>query len=197
MAIKGLRGFRYCILSEDTEEILTYSEEIIKIAGARNISMAPEIAEGKLHGDDMLMESESVLDSIEVEIELTDLPLKQRAELTGQTYENGVLKENKDADAPEIAFGFMAPKSPKSGGGFRMYWLTKGAAKPLEEEMTTKEDDIEYQPQAVAFTFMPRVHDGEYRFIADTSEEGAPKEDEFFSVDFLQTGTGTPGGGEG
>ena len=153
MAIKGLRGFRYCILDEDTEENLTYATEITKLAGARNISMAPEIAEGKLHGDDMLMESESVLDSIEVEIELTDLPLQQRAELTGQTYENGVLKENKDADAPEIAFGFMAPKSPKSGGGFRMVWLLKGVAKPLEEEMSTKEDDIEYQPQAVAFTF--------------------------------------------
>lgn len=186
MAIKGLRGFRYVPLTQDDETGATYDTEITKLVGARNISISPQLAEGALYGDDQLLESESAISSIEVEIELTDLPLKERAELTGQKYENGVLKENKDATPPEIAFGFMAPKS---GGGFRMVWLLKGKMKPMEEGAQTQEDSIEYQSSTVTFEFMPRVYDGALKYTADTDEESAPTEEQFFSVAFLKDGT--------
>lgn len=188
MAIKGLRGFRYCLLSKDDETGVEYATDITKMVGARNISMSPQLAEGQLYGDDQLLESESTLAAIEVEIELAELPLKQRAELTGQTFENGVLKENKDGVSPEIAFGFMAPKSQTGGGGFRMVWLLKGKMKPMEDGAQTKEDGIEYQPSTATFEFMPRVYDGQYRYIADSNEEGAPTEEQFFTTEFLKDG---------
>lgn len=189
MAIKGLRGFRYVPLTSDDVDSTVYSEQITKLVGARNINMTPNIAEGMLYGDDQLQESESSITSIEVSMDMTDLPLKQRAELTGQKYENGVLKENKDAEAIEVAFGFQAPKS---GGGFRMVWLLKGKIKPLEESAQTKEEDIDYQTQEATFVFTPRLSDGELRFIADTDAEEAPTEEQFFDVAFLEDATVLP-----
>lgn len=188
MAITGLRGFRYCVLEKDDETTLTYSEEVKRLIGARNVKISPKADTAELYGDDQLLETASSLGAIDVEIDIADLTLEQRAELLGYEYENGVLKENKDFNPPEIAFGFMAPKSPKSGGGFRMVWLLKGKVEPLEEEAKTKEDKIEFQTPKVKFKFMPRINDGHYKFTADTDLEGAPKETEFFTPEFLKTG---------
>lgn len=185
MAIKGLRGFRFCVLKSDTEEKLEYEELIKKLVGARNIKMSPKTSSGELRGDDGLLAVESAIDSIEVEIDIAELTLEERAILTGQKFVNGVLKENKDGKAPEIAFGFMAPLS---SGGMRMKWLLKGKVEPLEEEAKTKEDKIEFQTQKIKIKFMPRIHDGEFAYTVDSSEDIAITEEEFFSIAFLKTG---------
>ena len=84
MAIKGLRGFRFVELTEDTETATTYATEITKLVGARNIDMKPVLAEGELYGDDQVLESESAITAVDVTIDLTGLPLATRAKLTGQ-----------------------------------------------------------------------------------------------------------------
>ena len=185
MAIKGLRGFRICVLTTDTNETLTYASDIKKLIGARNIKISPKTSSGELRGDDGVLLVESTTDSIEVEIDVAELSLAEKALLTGQTYENGILKENKDATPPEVAFGFIAPLST---GGYRRKWLLKGCAEPLEEEAKTKEDKIEYQTQKIKFKFIPRIHDGEFAFTSDSNEEGSPIDDEFFTPTFLKTG---------
>lgn len=185
MAIKGLRGFRFCVCEEDSESILTYESVIQKLLGARNIKISPKTSSGELRGDDGLILVESSIDSIEVEIDVAELTLEERAILTGQLYKKGVLKENKDATTPIIAFGFMAPLS---SGGMRRKWLLKGQVEPLEEEAKTKEDKVEFQTQKVKIKFMPRIHDGELTFTSDSNAEGAPTDEQFFSTEFLTTG---------
>lgn len=185
MAIKGLRGFRYCKLTEDTDTVLTYDTLIKKLVGARNVKISPKVNTGELYGDDQLLETASAVGAIEVEIDVADLTLEERADLLGYTYENGVLTETKDFNPPFIAFGFEAPKS---NGGTRMKWLTKGKAEPLEEESKTQEDKVEFQTQKVKLKFMPRVNDGKPAYTADTDLEGAPTESEFFSTEFLKIG---------
>ena len=98
------------------------------------------------------------------------------------------MKESKDAVPPEIAFGFMAPKSKTGGGGFRMVWLLKGTAKPLTEEVSTREDNVEFQTPTIDYTFTPRISDGQIKFKADTNEEGAPTPEQFFTSAFLANG---------
>lgn len=188
MALKGLRGFVYCKLEKDDETGTKYATEVKKLTGARNVNITPQLAEGSLYGDDQLLESESSVSAVDVSIELANLTLEEEADLTGNKLENGVLKENKDAVPPEIAFGFMAPKSKIGGGGFRMVWLLKGTAKPLTEEITTKEDNIEYQTPTVDYTFTPRLSDGEIKFKADTNAEEAPTPEQFFTSAFLEKG---------
>jgi phi13 family phage major tail protein len=186
MAIKGLRGFRFVELTNDEETGTTYATEITKLIGARNIDMKPVLAEGELYGDDQVLESESALTAIDVTIDMTGLPLSTRAKLTGQKFENGVLKENKDAEAPNIAFGFIAPKSV---GEFRYVWLLKGKMKPLEDSAKTREDKIEYQTPTANLRFIPRISDGYIRFIADTDDDPAITETQFFTTAFLKNGT--------
>lgn len=185
MAIKGLRGFRYCKITEDTESTLTYDSSIKKLTGARNIKISPKVNTGELYGDDQLLETDSAIGAIEVEVDVAELTLEEQADLLGYEYENGVLKESKNFNPPYVSFGFEAPKS---NGGTRMQWLLKGKAEPLEEEGKTKEDKIEFQTQKIKLKFMPRVHDGRPKFKSDTDLTGAPTVEEFFSVDFLKTG---------
>lgn len=188
MAIKGLRDFKFTILKKDDATGVEYDKEITKLVGARSIKITPKVSSAELYGDDQLLESNSAIGAIDVEIDLADLDLKTRAKLLGNKFENGVMKESKLDNAVEIAFGFIAAKSK---GGDRMVWLTKGKAEPISDESKTQEDKIAYQTQKIKFKFMPRIADGLYKLTADTDEEAAPKEKDFFTVDFLQTGKAT------
>lgn len=185
MALKGLRGFRFVELSKDTPDALEYAAVINKLLGARSVKVNPKPSTADLYGDDQLLETVSAISAIDVEIDLTDIPLDKRAIVLGHKFENGVLKQNKNDTPPEIAFGFIAAKS---NGGDRMVWLTKGKAEPMEEEGKTQDDKIDLQTQKIKFKFMPRIKDGEYKFTADTDIEAALTEAEFFTVEFLKTG---------
>lgn len=192
MAIKGLRNFVVVKLEKDDETGTTYANEVKRLKGARLVNMSPQLAEGSLYGDDQLLESESAISSINVSIELASLTLEEEAFLKGHEYKDGVIIENKDDVPPEIAFGFMAPKSKTGGGGFRMVWLLKGTSVPTDEEIKTKEDGIEYQTPTLNFVFQPRISDGKYRIKADTNDEGAPTPEQFFTSEFLNN-NGTVG----
>ncbi|WP_040328593.1 major tail protein [Clostridium ihumii] len=196
MAIKGLRNFRYVKLTKDSKDELEYATEVKQLVGAKSIKIAPKVDSAELYGDDQLLETASSLGAIEVEIDVAELTLEERADWLGYKIENGVLIENKDATPAEIAFGFEAPKSKSANEGeaFRMVWLTKGKAEPLEEEGKTKEDKLEFQTQKVKLKFMPRINDGVYKITADTDLKGAPKQEQFFKVDFLKAGKIAQGG---
>lgn len=190
MAIKGLRNFRYVKLTTDDNTTVEYDTTIKKMIGAKSIKIAPKVDSAELYGDDQLLETASSLGAIEVEIDVSDLTLEERADLLGYKYENGILIEDKDFKPAEIAFGFEAPKSKSKTAteAFRLVWLTKGKAEPLEEEGKTKEDKIDFQTQKVKLKFMPRIKDGIYKITSDTDETGAPTAAEFFTVEFLKTG---------
>lgn len=184
MAIKGLNGFRYAIITSDTEESTEY-EEIKRVPGARSIKITPKVASGSLYGDNGLMKSVASVSEVDVEIDVAELPLEDRAAILGYSFENGVLIEGKDIKTKEIAFGLEAPTADNS---VRMIWLTKGVMEPMDEEAKTQEDKIEFQTQKIKFKFMPRVSDGKYKIISDTKIEGAPTVEEFFTTEFLKTG---------
>ncbi|NFV48090.1 phage tail protein [Clostridium botulinum] len=183
--LTGLRGFRVVELTKDEDGATEYGKDIKKLIGARHIKVTPKSASAELYGDDQLLESTSAVGVIDVEIDLAELPLELRAFFRGNTYKDGVLLENKTDTAPKIALGFIAAKSQK---GDRLVWLTKGTSEPIEDENKTKTDKIDYQTQKMKFKFMPRISDGLYKITADTDLEKAPKEEEFFTVDFLKTG---------
>lgn len=190
MALIGLRNIVVAELTKDDETGVTYAKELKKLKGARLVSMSPESAEGQLYGDDQLLESESSVTNLNVGLELAALTLEEEAFLRGHKYENGVMIEDKDDTPPEIALGFMAPKSQTGGRGFRMVWLPSGSSMATDEEHATKEDSIEYQTPTLDFIFKPRIFDGQYRIKADTNAEGAPTPDKFFTVEYLEN----PGG---
>ncbi len=167
MAQVGLNDLHFAILSEDTKEALTY-EAPEPMAGAINATINPAVNTQELYADDQLWESVSALGKIDVEVETADLPLDIRAKILGNELEAGVLIEKATDVPPHVALGF---KSLKSNGKYRYVWLLKGVAQPIAEDFSTKKDNVEHKTPKVKFTFMARVHDGEWKHTADEDSE--------------------------
>jgi phi13 family phage major tail protein len=167
MSQYGLKDIHFALLETDDKSGVSYSE-VEQILGAINARINPSVNTQELYADDQLWESISALGKIEVEIETADLPLKVRAKVLGNKYENGVLIESKDDVPPYLALGF---KSLRKGGKYRYVWLLKGVAQPMGEEYTTKKDNVEHKTPVIRFTFMPRIFDGEWKRTADEDSD--------------------------
>jgi len=163
MAQVGLNDLHFALLTEDTKDTLTY-EPVEPLVGAINATINPTVNTQELYADDQLWESVSALGKIDVELETADLPLDIRAKILGNSIEEGVLVENKDDVPPYLALGF---KSLKTNGKYRYIWLLKGVGQPMAEDYSTKKDNVEHKTPRVKFTFMARVHDGEWKRTAD------------------------------
>lgn len=163
MAQVGLNDLHFAILTADTKEAITY-EVPEPMVGAINATISPTVNTQELYADDQLWESVSALGKIDVEVETADLPLTVRAKLLGNEVVDGVLVENKGDAPPHIGLGF---KSLKSNGKYRYLWLLKGIAQPMAEDYSTKKDNVEHKTPKMKFTFMPRLHDGEWKHTAD------------------------------
>ncbi len=163
MAQVGLKDLHFAILTADTRNNLVY-EMPKPIVGAINATINPEVSTQELYADDQLWESVSTLGKVDVEIETADLPLTIRAEILGNELKKGVLIEKATDIPPHIALGF---RSLKSNGKYRYVWLLKGVSQPVAEDFATKKDSIEHKTPKVRFTFMARVHDGQWKRTAD------------------------------
>jgi phi13 family phage major tail protein len=177
MAQVGLNDLHFAILTVDTKDELTY-ETPEEMVGAINATINPAVNTQELYADDQLWESISALGKVDVEVETADLPLSIRAKILGNELKEGVLIEKATDVPPHVALGF---KSLKSNGKYRYVWLLKGVAQPMAEDFSTKKDSVEHKTPKVKFTFMARVHDGEWKHTADEDGQGFNGADSWFS----------------
>ncbi|SKC62505.1 major tail protein [Maledivibacter halophilus] len=169
MATIGVRELYFAILNKDDETGVEY-EPPERIKGLMNITLDPQISEGKLYGDDTLTESYSQISEVNVEFGVNDLSDEQRAKLFGIAMnEDGVVEEGRDNDIPYIALAF---KSKKSNGKFRYYWLYKGKLSYSQEQFEGTKDSIEYQTPTVNGVFQCREYDGKWRAKTDEDNTG-------------------------
>ena len=185
MSQYGLKDIHFALLESDTKVGLSYGE-VEEIPGAINARINPNVNTQELYADDQLWESVSALGKIDVEVETADLPLTIRAKILGNEIKDGVLIEKATDVPPHLALGF---KSLKSNGKYRYVWLLKGVAQPMAEDYSTKKDNVEHKTPQVKFTFMARVHDGEWKHTADEDSEDFVGADTWFNE--------VPGGGAG
>ncbi|EJW14218.1 phage tail protein [Paenibacillus alvei] len=99
---------------------------------------------------------------------MADLPFTIQAELLGSKLnDKGLLIDNADDQAPEVALGF---RRSMSDGSFRYTWLLKGKFKLPTEEAKTKEGTPAFQTPTITGTFLKRQFDGNWRFRADSND---------------------------
>lgn len=163
----NIKNLHYAVLTKDDETGVEYGP-IQKMPGLMEITVTPNVLEGKLYGDGAVRDQDSILESLGVAMNLNKLPLKNRAELRGNTYEAGELIENRDDKAPYLAMGWEVETTT---GKPELTWLLKGKMAPPTDELKQREGGITYNTNNTNFTFIPREYDGDIRKFADGNDE--------------------------
>lgn len=166
----GLKDIYYALLTKDDSTGATYGTPK-KLAPAITANVSPTVNSATLNAEDGPLLTANALGEITVEIGVADIPFDVQAEILGQTINSdGVLIDNADDQAPELALGF---RRTLHDGTSRLTWLLKGTFQLPTEEGKTKEGTPEFQTPTITGTFLKRIYDGNWRYRVDTGREGA------------------------
>lgn len=160
MARIGLKNFTWAPLTEGVKgyEDSTYGT-IKKIKGAIECNVTPNLAEGKLYGDDRIMENISEIADGAITMGCTDDDDEIFGELLGQKSqaiegESGTKEYiSKSNDIPiAVGFGHVIPKTVNGVRKYKVEFLPKVTFKPFNSESKTKGESLEYTTPSVEGT---------------------------------------------
>lgn len=186
----GLSNLVAFILKTDTAGTLSYGAPF-RIAPAVSASITPETSDDSFYADDIALISNRTISSITVELETADIPDEVQAKLLGlQIDEKGVLHDNINAQAPQVALAF---RSLKSNGKYKYVVLYRGAFGVGEDEYQTKEESATFQTTTISATFLPTVHNGDWRVSINEDSPSADQAtiDAWFTDVYGATSTDT------
>ena len=156
----GLSNLVAFTLKTDSAGVLSYGPPF-RIAPAVSASITPETSDDSFYADDIALISNRTISSITVELETADIPDEVQAKLLGlQIDSNGVLHDNINAQAPQVALAF---RSLKSNGKYKYVVLYKGAFGIGEDEYQTQEESATFQTTSITATFLPTIKNGDWR----------------------------------
>ncbi|UFT98091.1 hypothetical protein KO561_12855 [Radiobacillus kanasensis] len=163
----GLKNFHYAILTDDASTGATY-EAPAKLAEAVNVAVEPNIATGRLFGDNSVVSTSSKFNYAGVTIGTTKLPAKDEAALLGKTLgSDGVLRSK--GVAPYVAFGYEVEMDD---GSSEFWWLLKGKFQEPSRTQNTGTDSIEYGQPTIVGEFIRRDFDKEWKFVGNEENIG-------------------------
>lgn len=166
----GLSDLTAWVLKTDDKASLTYDAPF-KVAPAVSASISPNTSDDAFYADDIALVSNQTVSSITIELETADIKDEVIAKLLGLEVDtNGVVLDNASKVAPKVALGF---RSLKSNGKYKYVVLYKGSFGIGEDEYQTKEDSISFQTSKLSGTFLPTVHDGNWRASVNEDSEAA------------------------
>lgn len=162
----GLQDIYYAKLIKDDKTGVEYdAPKLLALALTANVT--PTINSATLNANDGPVLTANSLSEITVEIGIPDISFEDYAALLGATLnDDGMLIDNADDQAPEVALGY---KRTYNDGSVRYTWLLKGKFQLPTEEATTKQSEISFQTPTITGTFLKRIYDGNWRFRADSS----------------------------
>ena len=154
----------------DDKNTLTY-EAPFKIAPAVSASISPNTSDDAFYADDQALIASQSISSITVELETADIKDEIIARLLGlQVDAKGVVVDNINTKAPTFAIAF---RSLKSNGKYKYVVLYKGTFGMGEDAYQTKEDSVTFQTTALTGTFLPTIHNGNWRASVNEDSEAA------------------------
>lgn len=169
----GLSDLTAWILKTDDKASLTY-DAAFKVAPAVSASISPNTSDDAFYADDVALVSNQTVSSITIELETADIKDEIIAKLLGLEVDtNGVVLDNSNKVAPKVALGF---RSLKSNGKYKYVVLYKGSFGIGEDEYQTKEDSISFQTSKLTGTFLPTVHNGNWRASINEDSDAAKPE---------------------
>lgn len=163
----GLSNLVYAKLIDDPKGGKATYEAPKHLVGAITANINPNASTETLFADDGPYETASTIGSISLELNVTDIPLEQQADLLGHTYQGGVLIRKSSDIPPWVAVGF---KSLKSNGSYRYTWLAKGKFAASEQANQTKGDAISWNTPTIGGSFVKRNSDDEWERHIDEDD---------------------------
>lgn len=161
----NVKNLKYAVITEDTATSYT-TGDIKTFAKAMQVQITPTVATGTLYGDGAKQEDLAKLTGVTLQVDANKIPIEVKAEVNGNEYENGVLQENKDDQAQDIAVGFEVEQTNNKR---ELIWLYKGKVQPFANTVQQATDNINFSTDTLTINFIPRELDGNIRAIADTA----------------------------
>lgn len=168
--IIGLRDLHMCPLTTDNgTEAPTYGTAI-KLPSVISMEIQDNSDSVTFYSDDVAEQVIQAYSGKEVTIELGYLTNEIEAQITGNEYdeETGVFTQKSDAQAPEVALMFRAPKS--KGNHFQYVTLYKGVLAREGASYKTKEDGTESSNVTLKGVFMPLAYNGQVATKIDSED---------------------------
>lgn len=168
-----LIGYDMChyakLLTDDANTKKYAYETPIRVVGAIQASINPNVSNDTLYADDGPYETATTLGQIELQLSAADFPLEVQADMLGYDYAAGMIQRKSSAVPPYIAVGGRALKS---NGKYRYFWLVKGKMLDSEQAHTTKGESIEWQTPTMTGSFVKRDSDNIWQVQADEDDPG-------------------------
>jgi len=165
-------GVEQLVYAPLTDEALNTYGAVIPVSPLINVKITPKVNTDNLYADNQAIETVSVIGEIDVEVEVSCLPLEVQAGFFGHTLDtvHGVLTHSVDDVVPYVALGF---KIKKANNHYRYVWLLKGKFEEMPDEVATQEDKVKFSTGKIKGTFVSRS-DGNYKYSMDEDSATTP-----------------------
>ena len=153
---RGCKDLVCAELLEDSEENLIYGP-VFRLAGVAEISRATENSSETHYYDNIPAVIINSVGSDTVSITASAIGLKERAQITGQDYDDdlGALSESSDTNPPYFALGY---KTQTTDGNDVYVWRFKGKFSLPDDQHSTKKNDASANGNTLTFTGVETEH---------------------------------------
>ncbi len=155
----------YALVTKDDSTGFTCGA-VKKFGDPMTVVFTPVYASGIMYGGGVKTEDTTKMTGAQVKMEVNKILIETRADILGNTYASGILKENKNDQPKEFAFGY---EIEQSNGKKEYVWLFKCKAKPFAESVEQTTDNMKFASDTIDIAVMPRTFDGDIRHKADTA----------------------------
>lgn len=169
----GVKNFHYAVQTAEETALADATYDTTKaLPGLVSVEVSNESQTNTLYADDGPYESSSSMGSINVTIDLADLPLSVQADLLGHTYDDSndkeILVKKASDSAPYVAILF---EFTMGNGGNRCVKLYKGRFAEPTDNGQTKGENVEFQTSQITAQFVTLKgkdgNTGKWEYIQD------------------------------
>lgn len=164
----GIKNFHVAKQVTDKAGVGATYDIPVKLSEAVSASVEPNVATGRLPGDNRIVATASKFNYATVNITSTSLTAEDEVLIFGKTLgADGVLKSK--GEIPYVAFGFEVTFND---GSSEFWWLLKGKFQEPSHSKNTQGDSIEFSQPSISGEFIPRDFDEEWKFVGNESNTG-------------------------
>lgn len=161
----NIKNIHYALLTEDDSDGVAYGP-VVKLPYAMQAQVTPSQATGVLYGDGAQQENIGRLTGIALQLDINKIPIENRAEMLGHTYENGIMIEKAGDEAPYLALGYQVEQT---NGYSEFIWFLKGRVQEGNQTVQQQTDNINFSTDQITINFIKRDYDDSIRYYADSA----------------------------